>query len=424
MGLSARFVELLSDVARRLFEAQRPIRILRAIAWPDSVMREFFGGGAQQLPRPAYPSRDLSSTFAELRAIRALVPGDNEAERLVRDTCDSWEAGARLLAAVGTRDFYARSVECYGRPSSLSSDGKTTNLELAEHFDRVMFAYANVDLGGHARPIGADEVAAQLDARLRAYFTDDPIRCEVAETLSANAVTSAELVRVKRGSSFTERDVDQLLVHEGHVHLGTTLNGRKQPILTFLATGAPRTTRTQEGLAIFAEMITRAMDLDRLRRLTDRILAVKMSEEGADFVELYRFFLDRGHAEIAAFDCARRVIRGGLVEGGAPFTKDIVYLDGLLRVSEFLRVALVRGRPQYVRLLFAGKLALEDVPLVDELSRESIVAPARYVPPWASDLGFLTAYMSFSAFLQTVDTGASAAYYDERVESASRIRRA
>src|SRR5579871_330435 len=103
MALSERFVELIRDVAQRLVEAQRPIRILRAVAWPDSVAREFFAARAERLPRPEYPTRDLSAALAQLADIRARVPGDNELERLVRETCESWEQGARLLAAVGTR---------------------------------------------------------------------------------------------------------------------------------------------------------------------------------------------------------------------------------------------------------------------------------------------------------------------------------
>lgn len=421
VGLNARVVELLGELSRGLVEAQRPVRILRALAWPDSVAREFFAAGAKELPAPVYKvPRDWSSTLSAFAAIKARAPGDNELERLVRETCESWEAGARLLAAVGTRDFHRRSVECYGQPSSLFCDGKNTNLDLARHFDRVMQGYAGV---AHDRsaPVTAEEVAAALEKRLRAHFTDDAIRCEVADTLSANAVASAEVVKIKRGAAFTLRDVEQLLVHEGHVHLATTLNGRRQPTLQFLATGAPRTTRTQEGLAIFAEFITHSMDLDRLRRLTDRILAVRMSEDGADFLELYRFFRERGHAEHAAFDCARRVVRGGLVSGGAPFTKDVVYLDGLLRVADFLRVSLVRGRASYVALLFAGKLALEDVAVLDVLAREGAVAPPRYLPPWAGDLGFLTAYMSFSAFLQVCDPGASGDYYERRVERSATL---
>jgi uncharacterized protein (TIGR02421 family) len=418
MARSARFVELLADVARRLVDAQRPVRILRALAWPDSVAREFFAAGARRLPAPVYRvARDWSPTLAAFAELRARVPGKNEIERLVRDTCDSWAAGARLLAAVGTRDFYRRSVECYGAPSSVC-DGKNTNLDLARHFDRVMESYAGVDLG-RAAPASDAEVAAALGRRLAEHFTDDPIRCEVADGLTANAVTSAEVVRIKRGAAFTARDIEQLLVHEGHVHLGTTLNGRRQPVLTFLSTGAPRTTTTQEGLAIFAEFISHAMDLDRLRRLTDRILAVKMSEDGADFIELYWFFRERGHSESAAFDCARRVVRGGLVAGGAPFTKDVVYLDGLLRVSNFLRAAAVRGRPSYVALLFSGKLATEDVATLDALAGEGVVAAPRYLPPWACDLGFLTAYLSFSAFLQNSQSAVGA-----QPASAARIRRA
>src|SRR5262249_13941931 len=147
--------------------------------------------------------------------LRARVPGENETERLLRDTCDSWIAGARMLEAVGTRLFYERSVECYGRPASVSCDGRTTNIDLAEHFDRVMDAYRGVDLGPAAPAIvSAEQVASTLEQRLREYFTSDPIRCEVAETLSAKAVTSAEQIKVKKGAGFSEREIDQLLVHE------------------------------------------------------------------------------------------------------------------------------------------------------------------------------------------------------------------
>src|SRR5688572_31895623 len=55
--------------------------------------------------------------------------------------------------------------------------------------------------------------------------------------------------------------------------------------------------------------------------------SIQMAEDGADFLDLYRFFLGRGHDEENAYDNARRVCRGGLVEGGAPFTKDVCYLD-------------------------------------------------------------------------------------------------
>ena len=58
-------------------------------------------------------------------------------------------------------------------------------------------------------------------------------------------------------SQFSERDLQVLEVHEGWVHVGTTLNGMNQPVCTFLSKGPPSSTITQEGLAILMEVIGR-----------------------------------------------------------------------------------------------------------------------------------------------------------------------
>ncbi len=82
------------------------------------------------------------------------------------------------------------------------------------------------------------------------------------------------------------------------------------------------------------------------------------------------------------------MFRGGLIEGGAPFTKDVCYLDGLLRVTNFLRIALTGGQSRLARELFAGKLAVEDVPLFDRLRAEGLATEPRYVANWANDLSY------------------------------------
>lgn len=61
-----------------------------------------------------------------------------------------------------------------------------------------------------------------------------------------------------------------------------------------------------------------------MRRLADRVFAIQMAVEGADFLEVYRYFLDRIGDPNQAFENARRVFRGGVITGGSPFTKDIV----------------------------------------------------------------------------------------------------
>lgn len=424
MTIPGQYLERLRDLSLEIHETQKPIRVLRGLAWPDHVMGEFFAAGARELPNVSYdtPRFDVPATTRRLRDIAARASGDNDLERLIRETCESYALAAEMLGALGTRRFWSLSCELYGRPQSVSCDGRTTNLSLAEHFDQVIERYVTKELDTTPEALlSADQVAQELAQRFSAFFADHTIRVEVVDSLSANAVAGADVVKIKRGARFVERDVAQLEHHEGYVHVATTLNGRLQPLFSFLGTGAPRTTRTQEGLAIFTEFISQTMDLERLRRLTDRILAIKMAEDGASFLDLYAYFLEHGHAPPAAFDCARRVCRGGLVTGGAPFTKDVVYLDGLVRVSNFLRVAITHGHFDFVEVLFSGKLELADVPILAQLRRAGALAPPRYLPAWARDLRFLTAYMSYSAFLNQTDLAATRAYYEDLIARAEAV---
>ena len=147
-------------------------------------------------------------------------------------------------------------------------------------------------------------------------------------SFSANASASASRIKVRSGARFTARDVAQLLNHEAFIHVLTAVNGRYQTDLPILAIGHPGTTRTQEGLAVFSEFVSGTLELDRFRRLADRVLGVQMVIDGADFVELFRWFSDRSPDPEQAFESTRRIFRGGPVTGGAPFTKDCVYLSG------------------------------------------------------------------------------------------------
>ena len=70
------------------------------------------------------------------------------------------------------------------------------------------------------------------------------------------AAAGADYIKIRSDAMFNERDVRALEVHEGLVHVATTLNGLNQPVCTFLAKGPPSSTVTQEGLAILMEVIT------------------------------------------------------------------------------------------------------------------------------------------------------------------------
>ena len=107
--------------------------MLRVLSWDEGVERAFFAGKGRELPRPEYRvPANIDDSVVRFRELKATVSGNNAIEAFLRDTCDAFATAARMLAAVGTRDFYHHAVELYGRPASLTVDRKTTNLDLAE----------------------------------------------------------------------------------------------------------------------------------------------------------------------------------------------------------------------------------------------------------------------------------------------------
>ena len=216
-------------------------------------------------------------------------------------------------------------------------------------------------------------------------------------------------------------DAAQLLNHEAFIHVLTAVNGRHQPDLPILAIGHPGTTRTQEGLAVFAEFVSGTLELDRFRRLADRVLGVQMVIDGADFIELFRWFSERSPDPEQAFESTRRIFRGGPVTGGAPFTKDCVYLSGFLAVSTFIKAAFVQERLDCVGTLFVGKLDLHDIPALVELRRLGLCRSPVHRPPWVLDPGWALTWLTYSTFVADVDLAAVSRAVGHVLDRAPRI---
>src|SRR5262249_58813823 len=118
--------------------------------------------------------------------------------------------------------------------------------------------------------------------------------------------------KIRDSARFTPREVRLLEVHEGWVHVGTTLNGETQPVCTFLSKGPPSSTVTQEGLAVITELLAFASHPGRLRRLTNRIEGVATAEAGANFLEGHRFFLEEGDDRPASYHHPMPILRASL----------------------------------------------------------------------------------------------------------------
>lgn len=396
------------ELEREIVAGAREVRILTTLAWPRSVLDAFLAdwrAGNPRLPTfvPEAPP-GLEECRRRMEDVMRRTPRDHPLGDLLFKTAWSYATAVRMLASMGTPAFCERSIELYGRPDHKRSNQDWSDLQAAEFLlSKSADLLASCAVPDVASDLPAETLATRLQQRIDPVFREDPIQVVVAPDLASKAAAASSRVRLREGALFSELDLDQLFEHEVMVHAATKLNGDRQPHLAVLGLGAPRTTRTQEGLATFAEIVTGAMDLLRLRRIALRVRAVSMALAGADFLDVFRMFLGEGQSEEESALSAARVFRGGDPRGGSAFTKDGTYVAGLLEVHTFLRLAVRDGRPELIPHLFAGRITLGDTLILDPLFRSGILVPPRYIPTWAADLRRLTASMAFSAFQDFVD---------------------
>lgn len=400
--------EYLRKLCDQIVDVQKPIRVLRAINWEPQVHERFFRAGARELPRPEYPPLGFSPADKrrELRAIRKQLRGRNPVEELLRRRCDEIIAIAEMLAARGTRRFYEIARRIYGDPRDRFPDHNVDNLAIAR-------MWASRPRARDEEPLYSAEEAGRRVEEICGPLLGGNVKVLVRSRLTANAAAGATRITLRRGARFSDRQVRALAHHEGLWHVLTSLNGHRQPVLTILGIGLPRYTESQEGGGILSEYLTGNITDERYIELGERTIAIDMAARGADFLEVYRYLLARFPPEKAAL-MSERVFRGGVLEGGAPFTKDAAYQRGYCRTFNFLRAALEQRDVDLVRAFLAGKMSVDDAELVRDLVDEGLCAPPVFLPEWFIDIDRLNAVVTHSVTMNRFSLPSVSRYYAAR----------
>jgi len=403
---------IIRGLSDRLVEAQTPIRILDAVKWDEGIRADFLKGKGRVLPkvdRAYYAARPLAFDadakkleFQNIeRDITRQLGQFNPVGKIMRRMCREYRMVIRMLEARGTPDFGLISQELYGAASDAFHAGDPTLADLGLMFSDFL---NNIDRRGDLKDepkiLNATDTVNLLQHRLNKVFGEEESTIRVFESdgILADAAAGADYIKIRSDAMFNDRDVRALEVHEGLVHVGTTLNGQSQPICTFLSKGPPSSTVTQEGLAILMEVITFASYPTRLRKLTNRTRAIHMAEEGADFLQIFDFYREQDFSPEDSYANASRVFRGS-TPTGMPFTKDLSYLRGFILIYNYIQLAVRKGKLEQIPLLFCGKTTLEDMRTLRQLVDEGLVTPPKFLPPQFRDLNALSAWMCFSNFL-------------------------
>lgn len=390
----------------RMVQAVKGIRLLTLTSWPALLQRPFLDSvarGNPKLPQVHYPPHDFSDARRELAAIEAAVDESHPLGAYLRDSVRSWDQAASLLEALGTPAVDHFSSQLFGVPEQPMPGNGPSTREAARHFIQIAQELDHELLAPEETvPVSATALQLQLQADLDDFFEGRIISVELDEGLIAKAAAGATRIRLRSGACFSAYDRAQLFHHEALVHSLTALNGREQVLLPSLGLSSPRITATQEGLATFAEQITGSIDIQRLKRVSLRIEAIGMARDGADFIQVFQYFRDAGQTPDESFSSAQRVFRGVPTRGGSAFTKDTVYLRGLVSVHTFFRQMLRDEKLQVCRWLFAGKMTLHDAQALAPLFEAGVLAPPRWLPGWIQRANGLAGVLAFSLFANRI----------------------
>lgn len=348
------------------------------------------------LGHPRYPIKELLMLFpqhktfiAELEDVSVPFPVDISAKRRAMDQFLITLSKADISMSI--KEIFTKRIEDYH-----------LLLSMMENFDNVFFYDHCTQLYGSSHKMlnnnaflyflekipeycvkDPSEVTLQGEAareylRQKMLETFDPADFEVKASTSLLSDSSAgrRTLKLNPYKTYTTGKLDIFLVHEGWVHLGTSINGMAQEANPWLSTWAPRTTFLQEGLAIVTELITGKMTLERWNKVVLRHLATSMAERGSNIKDVYEYLRHHGTENLDAFKLALRVFRGVPLEGGMAFTKELLYLHGMIELLYHLHFFKLD-----LRSVWVGKVSFEEhIMLMDHW--DYIVPEVKYFPEY------------------------------------------
>lgn len=355
------FLKVVWEIDRRLAEIDDSFDLLLQ-ATPvnvEAAWREFRRSGFDRTPTFLYRPLTVEPSLLKRRLFDLPIERveDPTLAHLFLEKQDELDRKVTMLADVGSADFLLGSQQVYGRVTRpLLSLAK----EILERFPRP------ARRRGAAKEVDALAFAARAQREIESYRGQHAgfhARVEVRDDVYAGLLVSGGVLLVGRRIRIPASRVDALLQHEVGTHLVTFYNGRAQPFRQ-LNVGLSGYDELQEGLAVLSEFLVGGLDSARARLLAARVIAVEQLLRGASFADCFRAVTrEYGFAQRQAFTMTMRVYRAG------GLTKDVVYLQGLTRILEYLRDG---GE---LEPLVVGKIGADHIPVVKELSYRKVLQP-------------------------------------------------
>lgn len=353
--------KILFDIDDKIDFLVKKIELLDYIN-PINIEEEkarFFNSKFAIEPNFKYPKRDFNALELqrELFAVRIEDIDDKVIQKLYEDIVYEYSGLIECIDTISEgKKFYYNSLRSFGTPTEVDVE----NAKFILHFDDKL------DVEKSLPRFDVHETEQFFRDYSKRY--DFTYNIKHSDKLSAIAMVlnNQQTLVLNSNHTFSQSDIDILTNHEIGVHMVTTMNSLRNQLKIF-SHGFPNNTETQEGLAVFSEFMSNSLNMNRLKRLAYRVLAVDSLAKGYNFQQTFRMLKNYGMKNNSAFTVAVRVHRGG------GFTKDYLYLTGLKKVYSHHR----NGGD--LSPLLTGKVTLEYKDSIEYLINNGFAQSSKFI---------------------------------------------
>lgn len=285
---------------------------------------------------------------------------------LFRAQLKPFKAALKILAAEGIcKKLQHRYKE---KTAALISmyEALQTGKDIAQKDTRTFYGFPST----HAVSIAKHQLQIKTKSRPKTPLPFKEVRRRMIQELKpygwklettmmptkAKVVISQQILYLNPHRTFSQKDVERLIVHEIHAHVQRAYNHRKW---SFPCKELLDSTALEEGLAYYLEEQQGVQSIQQMRIYAARLLGTYYNKKS--FYDLFCMFRRYKFSEEKAFTIATRVKRGthdSALPGG--LTKDHTYLSGKLDVEHYIQ----NGGD--ISTLLRGRFGLHELPLVNK----------------------------------------------------------
>jgi uncharacterized protein (TIGR02421 family) len=339
----------------------------------SSAWHEFEQSSYEKSPEFLYRPRPIDPSIVkrELYSIEIEHIEDPTLAYIFSRKREELDRQLTLVADRNTPRFLLGSRQLFGEIN-------TDLLELAQQI--LAIESENIHTHDNNDYLTATDIAKHAREEFSYYKQQNPsfsAQVEIREDITGILVSKGNFL-IGTDARVAPARLRATLAHEISTHVLTYYNGSQQPFKELYA-GMAGYESMQEGLAVLSEYLVGGIDHMRMRLLASRVLAVQMITDGGSFIDTFRkLHHEYNIAPYMAYTITMRVFRGG------GYTKDMVYLQGLQNILDYM------ANGGDLERLYVGKIAYEYRHLIEELYLRRVITKAQLLPRFLDDTETVT----------------------------------